>query len=426
MKLLDWFRGKNANDETRVIVRDEKGIETSFSLGDAASYAEYIQGRKFGRAFTIEAERAMKVGAVFACGKILGEDVGGLPLFLYRYTDPKNVERAYDHPLYAVLHDLPNPEMSAIQFRESMTAQAAFNGIAYARIARNGEGAVVALWPLENVRREVDQFGRVIYKGYDSATRKTGEWQQGDIFALPGFTFKGYEPAKVMELASSTIGLSSTLEDYTKDFFANDHTPGVYLKHPKPLSADAVGRIKKAWEETVRSGGVAVGGEGMEVQTFGRKNTESQLIEARKNTVLEVCRWFRMPPHKLADLDRAHFSNIDSQQIDYLTGTLRPWLVRWEQAIYRSLLSPAERTEFFAEHSVEGYLRGNFQTQSEGFSKMLEKGVFSINEVRAFFNMNPIDGGERHFVQLNMGDVSEAASTIGNDGNTEGNTETQP
>lgn len=390
-----------------------RAFKHTFSAGDVRAYEDARDElRKYPHIYNSiygSSERGLQVGAVFACGRILGEDVGSLPLFLHRRKDKLNVERAFDHPLYTVLHDLANPEMPSMQFRESMTARAAFNGAAYARIARNTEGAIVALWPLDNVTQIRQRDGALSYEGTENGGSKK-QIQERDIFKLSGFTLNGNLGSPIMQHARSAIGLADAAQQYAQGFFDNDQTPGIYLKHPGTLSPEAILRIRKAWAESVKAHGVAVGGEGMEIQTFGSTNDKAQLIEQRKFQVIEICRWFRMPPHKLADLDRAHFTNVEQQNIDYLTGTLRPWLVRWEQAIYRCLLTPAERSAYYAEHAVEGYLRGDFKTQTDGFRILLEKGVFSINEVRAFFNMNPVKGGDTHLVQLNMADVTSAAA----------------
>lgn len=357
-------------------------------------------------------ERALQIGTVYACGKILGEDVGSLPLFMFeRSRDRRESFKAYDHALYEKLHNLPNPETTAISFRESLTAAAALTGNGYARIARNGVGDVSALWQLapNEVTRERDRSGRTVYLVAERGGQQKTYGEQ-DIFHLPGFSFDGYLGNNVMQYARKAIGLADSAQSYAQEFFDNDHTPGVVLEHPGKLTPSAIELIKEAWKRSTASHGVAVASEGMKLSSFGQTNDKAQLIEQRKFQVIEICRWFRMQPHKLADLDRAHFTNVEQQDTDYFRSTLRPWLVRWEQAVYRCLLRVDERTRFYAEHSVEGFLRGDFKTQTDGFRSMLEKGVLSINEVRAFLNQNPIENGDNHHIQLNMTDIRDAAT----------------
>ena len=376
---------------------------------------EWSHERKYPRIFSTiygSSDRALQIGTVYACSKILGEDVGSLPLFMFeRSRDRKESSKAYDHPLYEKLHDLSNPDTSAISFRESLTSAAALTGMGYARIARNSQNDVAALWQLapSEVTRDKDQRGNdhflVTERGGPQKT-----YARKDIFTLPGFSFDGYIGNNVLKYACKSIGLADSAQAYAQEFFDNDHTPGVVLEHPGKLTLSAIELMKEAWKKAVASHGVAVTSEGIKVNTYGQTNDKAQLIEQRKFQVVEICRWFRMPPHKLADLDRAHFTNVEQQDTDYFRSTLRPWLVRWEQAVYRNLLSVTERTKFFAEHSVEGFLRGDFKTQTEGFRSMLEKGVFSINEVRAFLNQNPIPDGDNHHIQMNMTDIRDAAT----------------
>ena len=362
-------------------------------------------------------ERALQIGTVYACSRILGEDVGSLPLFMFeRSRDRRESFKAYDHPLYEKLHNLPNPQTAAISFREALTSAAALTGTGYARIARNSLGDVVALWQLapNEVTRDHDRAGQTFFLVTErGGPQKT--YSEQDIFNLPGFSFDGYLGNNVMQYARQAIGLADSAQGYAQAFFDNDHTPGVVLEHPNKLTPSAIELIKEAWKRSTASHGVAVASEGMKVNAFGQTNDESQLIEQRKFQVIEICRWFRMPPHKLADLDRAHFTNVEQQDTDYFRSTLRPWLVRWEQAAYRCLLRVDERTRFYAEHSVEGFLRGDFKTQTEGFTKLAEKGVLSVNEIRAFLNMNPVEGGDKHFIQLNMTDIRDAATVAAED-----------
>lgn len=372
--------------------------------------------RKYRNIYTILAggsnDRALKIGTVYACSKILGEDVGSLPLFMFERNRAEGTfSKAFDHPLYEKLHDLTNPDTSAISFRESLTSAAALTGNGYARIARNSVGDVVALWQLSpnEVKRDTDSSGRRVYLVTErGGPQKT--YAAADIFHLPGFSFDGYLGNNVLQYACNTIGLADASQEYAKGFFENDHTPGLVLEYPTKLTPNAIQLIKEAWKKTVSSHDIAVLSEGMKLNVFGQTNDKAQLLEQRKFQVIEICRWFRMQPHKLADLDRAHFTNVEQQDIDYFRSTLRPWLVRWEQAIYRCLLSVTERTRFYAEHAIEGMQRGDFKTQTDGFRAMLEKGVFSINEVRAFLNQNPIPDGDNHHIQMNMTDVRDAAS----------------
>lgn len=395
-----------------------RAFKHEFTTERSLTQEELAHERKYPRIYSTlwggSNDRALQIGAIYACSKILGEDVGSLPLFVFeRSKDRKEASKAYDHPCYEKLHDLANPETSAVSFRECLTSAAALTGRGYARIARNGVGDVSALWQLSpnEVTEEKDRAGNYYYLVTErGGPQKT--YESKDIFRVDGFSFDGYKGNNVLRYACKTIGLTDSAQTYAQEFFDNDHTPGLVLEHPGKLTPPAIQLIKEAWERAVASHSVAVAAEGMKVNAYGQTNDKAQLIEQRKFQVIEACRWFRMPPHKLADLDRAHFTNVEQQDTDYFRSTLRPWLVRWEQAVYRCLLSVTERTQFFAEHSVEGFLRGDFKTQTEGFAALWDRGVLSVNDIRAFLNQNPIPDGDKHFVPLNFRDISDTASAV--------------
>lgn len=366
--------------------------------------------------FSVNEKQALQVSAWYACIKVLSEDVGIEPFHFYQ-RDPgsDDIQKAKSDPLYEILHDLPNPETSAQSFIETLTAHAAATGTGYASIVRNRGGTIVSLYPLqpEDVRRQVNSRGIAFYE-----IRDRDKWEpvsRKEIFDLPGFSWTGTEGNNVSRLAQRTLGLSVAQEQYAGDYLSRDRTPGIVLEHPavgagSPGDA-AVELIKQAWRKNVRSHDVAVLREGMKVHAFGKTNVESQLLEQRRYQVIEVCRWHRVPSFKLGDLDRMTFSNVEHVRIDYTTNALMPWNIRWKQSVYRCLLTPEQRRDgFYAELSVEAHLRGDFKTQTEGFKALLEKGALSINEVRAWFNLNPVPGGDAHFIQLNMQTVVDAAT----------------
>jgi HK97 family phage portal protein len=375
--------------------------------------AESYRGDQGWGGISVNPASAMRSTAVFACTKIIAEDVGSLPLFLYkRSKDGTSREKATKEPLYRVMHDVPNEETSAVDLRGAMTAHAVISGDGYSRIVRRkSDGKVIAWWLLqpEDVRtdRKQNQQRVFIHKEGSGGQEKT--YEASEILHLTGFGWNGVCGYNVVKQFRSAIGLGLTAEEYASRFFANDATPGVVLKTAERLSPEGVANMKAAWIAAHKERGVAVAHSGLEVDTPSFSPNESQFIEQRIFQLLEVCRIFRMPPHKLAELTRATFSNIEQQSIEYYTNTLRPWLVRWEQAINRCCLTVEEAVDLYAEHAIEGLLRGDFRTQTDGFARLLQNGVYSINEVRAMYNLNPIEGGDEHFIQLNMQDVIAAA-----------------
>lgn len=354
----------------------------------------------------IDTSNAMQAAVVYACVRNISEDVGTLPAFMFRRTDVGR-EKALFHPVYPVIHDMANPDTSAVDFRSTLTAHVALTGNAYAEIVRS-DNKIVALWQLDpsNVTPKIGDRNRLYYE-VRRPSGKVEPLQREQIFHLRGFGWDGIRGYSIINHAKQTIGTQLSAEEYAARFFAQDATPPIYISFPPGvnLGPEGVQGFKEAWKKYHQGANhwhePAVLQDGAKVEKVGLSFQDAQFLEQRKFGVLEICRLFRMPPHKVADLDRATFTNIEEQNIQYYTETLRPWLVRWEQAIYRCLLNPDERSVYYAEHSIEGFLRGNFYQQAQAIALLLEKGVLNVNEARELYNRNPVEGGDRHFVQLN-------------------------
>lgn len=353
------------------------------------------------------ADNAFRLSAFVTCVKIISEDVSSLPLFInQRAGDDIKLDRL--HPLYRRLHDEPNPDMTAMQFREAMTARALVHGKAYARQERNGSGDIVALWPMgpEQIREDRDSRGRKVYiertNGWDGKAYRSDQ-----MFTLTGFSTDGKDGMSPLKYAKDAITLGLTQQDYARKFFEQSQTPPLVLEHPGITDAS---KVKEAWRKAHegRWFAPAVLQEGMKVHTLEPDAAKAQLREQREMQLLEICRPFRLSPHKLGDLGRATWANISAQNISHLNECLRPWLVRWEQAINQQLLRD-EHPERYAEHEIAGMLRGDFQMQTDGFRSLLAAGVLSINEVRGYMNLNKIEGGDNHFIQINQGTVQDVA-----------------
>jgi HK97 family phage portal protein len=354
-------------------------------------------------------DRALQCGAFYGCVKIIGEDMGALPIALYEKLRDDSRREVADHPVNEALH-FPNPEMTGTEFREAITAHACF-GDGYAQIVRGRFGRIF-LWLLMpyDVRTDRDQNEELFYwvrqrNGQEKAFPKE------EIFHLKGFTLTGIHGVNLLQIAKDIIGLSLDQTEYAKAFFNRDHTPGITLVHPQGIGPEATQAIKEAYVRDVQSHGVAALAEDIKVIKTGQSNVESQLTEQRAEQVLEVARLLRMPPHKLGYLrEGASYASIEQRNIEYYTETLHPWVKRWKDAISLRLLQPGERRRYYAEHSIEEFLRGDFKTQADSFARFLEKGVYSINEVRKMFNLSPIPGGDEHFIQLNLGTIDHVAN----------------
>ncbi len=357
---------------------------------------------------------ALTVSSLFACIRNVSEDIGKMPLKVYRKDDEYRYEESR-HPLTRLLQYQPNPEMTAISFRETLNAQAMGWGNAYAEIQRDISGRPRALWPLRPDRvtmyRET-ATDRPFYRVTNGKGGQSDIWAE-DILHIHGLGFDGVSGYNIVQCAAQAVGAAIGMDKFAGAYFANGmHQSGI-LKHPGTLSAPAQKRLKKQLVDEYGGAEQAhqtlIIEEGMDFVANIIDPKASQMIETRQFSVTEFCRWLRVPPHKVADLTKATFSNIEEQNIDYVQDGLLGWCERWEQALWWKLLSEKEKQAgLYFEHVVEGLLRGNVLARYEAYSRMWDRGVLSINEIRSKENLNPIDGGNRHFVPMNFVPLEDA------------------
>lgn len=369
---------------------------------------------------TINEENSLESAAFYGGVKCIAEDMGSLPWFLYkRSRDRERVDKAFDHPYWETLHDMSNPDTASGEFVEALTAHALVSGTGYARIERLMSGKPL-LWPImpSQIRKELNARKQPVFIWKDgNDPEKTLPAEK--VFDIRGFTLNGVDGDRLVKRMANLLGLNLTLDEYAGRYFAQDATPGVILERPleaPKLNPTELDLMKAAYIKAHQKMGSkfepVVLQEGTVAKLLNPKAADAQLLESRGHGVIEVCRVLRLPPHRLADLTRATYSNIEQQSIEYAQYTLGPWNRRWRQAVYRCLLRLDERKLYYAEHEVSAILRGDFATQAEGFRKLLEKGVYSINEVRRWMNLNPIPGGDEHFIQINLATVQDVASGL--------------
>lgn len=378
---------------------------------------------------TVNERSAMQMTAVYSCVRILSEAVAGLPLHMYRYTDGGSKEKATDQPLYYILHDEPNPEMTSFVFRETLMTHLLLWGNAYAQIIRNGKGEVVALYPLMPDRMTVDrdEHGRLYYE-YTvlesddvSGRNRTGHRALGrtvrlapsDVLHVPGLGFDGLVGYSPIAMAKNAIGLAIAAEEYGSKFYANGAAPSGILEHPGTLKDP--GRIRESWSQTFGGSGnahkIAVLEEGMKYTPISISPNEAQFLETRKFQINEIARIFRVPPHMVGDLERSSFSNIEQQSLEFVKYTLEPWLVRWEQSMARALLSPADKRTYFIKFNVDGLLRGDYESRMNGYATARQNGWMSANDIRELENLDRIPseaGGDLYLINGNMTKLADA------------------
>ena len=388
--------------------RDKPQNRTSGS-----SYSFFMGGSASGK--PVNERTSMQMTAVYSCVRILSEAVASLPLNVYRYTDTGGKEKAFDHPLYRLLHDEPNPEMSSFIFRETLMTHLLLWGNAYAQIIRNGKGEVMALYPLMPDRMTVDRDsnGRLYYKyrksNDDAPTMESGvvSLAPSDVLHVPGLGFDGLVGYSPIAMAKNAIGLAIAAEEYGSKFYANGAAPSGVLEHPGTLKDPT--RVRDSWNSTFggssNSHKVAVLEEGMKYTPISISPNEAQFLETRKFQINEIARIFRVPPHMVGDLEKSSFSNIEQQSLEFVKYTLDPWVIRWEQALYRTLLTEEEKKTYFFKFNVEGLLRGDYQSRMQGYATARQNGWMSANDIRELEDLDRIPaelGGDLYLINGNM------------------------
>ena len=370
---------------------------------------------------------AMQMTAVYACVRILAEAVASMPLHFYRYNDRGGKEKAIDHPLYNLLHDEPNPEMTAFSFRETMMTHLLLWGNAYAQIIRNQSGEVIALYPLMPDRMTVDRDSRGhIYYEYsraDSDADTLGKKQQvilmpEDVFHIPGLGFDGLVGYSPIAMAKQAIGMGLACDEYGAAFYQNGAQPGGVLEHPGTVKDPK--RVRDSWNSIYQGSKnahrIAVLEEGMHYTPISISPEQAQFLETRKFQIDEIARIFRVPPHMVGDLEKSSFSNIEQQSLEFVKYTLQPWITRWEQVIHRSLLLEDEKPLYFARFNVEGLLRGDYQSRMNGYATARQNGWMSANDIRELENLDLIpaeEGGDLYLINGNMCKLADAGIYAG-------------
>ena len=372
---------------------------------------------------TVTERSALQMTAVYSCVRILAEAVAGLPLHLYQYTVDGGKEKAIDHPLYKLLHDEPNAEMSSFVFRETMMTHLLLWGNCYAQIIRNGKGEVVGLYPLMPNRMSVhrDESGQLYYlytRGADDINSMKGmtvKLSTSDVLHIPGLGFDGLVGYSPIAMAKNAIGLAIATEEYGAKFFANGAAPSGVLEHPGTIKEP--GKVREAWQSqfggSANSNKIAVLEEGMKYTPISISPEQAQFLETRKFQINEIARIFRVPPHMVGDLEKSSFSNIEQQSLEFVKYTLDPWVIRWEQSLSRILFTPKEKQKYFFKFNVEGLLRGDYVSRMSGYATARQNGWMSANDIRELENLDRIpieDGGDMYLVNGNMLPLTKAGA----------------
>jgi HK97 family phage portal protein len=416
------------------------GIKSLFGFGQARDKPKDTVGSgysfMFGRSTSgkpVNERTAMQTTAVYSCVRILAEAIASLPLHIYKYKEGGGKELVYDHPLYTILHDEPNPEMTSFVFRETLMSHLLIWGNAYAQIIRDGAGRVLGLYPLLPNQMDVDrdEHGRLVYtysrqSDENPNFKVTGDikLRSEDVLHIPGLGFDGLVGYSPIAMAKNAVGMTLACEEYGASFFANGANPGGVLEHPGVLKDPS--KVRESWNSVYRGTNnahkIAVLEEGMKYQQIGIPPEEAQFLETRKFQLNEIARLYRIPPHMVGDLDKSSFSNIEQQSLEFVKYTLDPWVIRWEQSLQKALLLPGEKGNYFIKLNVDGLLRGDYESRMNGYSVGRQNGWFSANDIREMEDMNPIpdeEGGNLYLINGGLCKLSDAGIFAGETGQEE-------
>lgn len=385
----------------------------NLSASDPRAWTDLSGLQETAAGVSVSHDKALTLSAVYAAIRAPVEDLAAMPLLTYRRAANGDRMRDDSHYLFKLLHDSPNDYMTSQDFREALGGQVELRGNAYAEIERDGSGRPVKLWPLraDSVQPMIGANGTLFYQISSGANQRQNKpggvmLPQRLVLHLHGWSSNGIVGYDPIAIHRETVAHGLALQEFGSRFFGNGSRPGGILVHPGKLNDQSRKNLRESWEIAHRgltqSHRVAVLEEGIKWEQVGIAPENAQYIESRKFTVSDAARIWRIPPHMIGDLDRATFSNIEQQALEYVSYSLIPRAKRWENRISFSLLSD-EQSSVFVEHQFAGVLRGDIKTRFDAYAIARQWGWMSANDIRRLENMNALGSeGDIYLSPLNM------------------------
>ena len=379
----------------------------------------------------VNEDSAMKFITIYSCVRVLAETIGSLPLFLYKERRGGGSDKAYDHPLYDLLYNQPNDEMTTVTWREQQIGNQAISGNGYSLITRNARGVPVDIYPLtwtdvQSFRDPTD--GKIKYRIMD---RGKGEvFPASQVFHTLGMSPDGHNGYSPIRMSAESIGVGMAAAEFAARFYGQGMNVGGVLEYPTAMSDKAFTRLKEDLD--LHGAGMAnswkplILEEGAKYSRIPMPLNDAQFVETRKFSRDEICGLFRVPPHMIANLERSTNNNIEHQGIEFVKYSLLSYLIGWEKTINWKLLTPADRQAgYYAKFNVEGLLRGDYKSRQEGLAIQRQNGVINADEWRGMEEQNPIGGmdGQAYLVNGNMMPTSAAQGKQNSGGGGENNSQ---
>jgi len=384
MGLLDFFKLEKRSHNSSTVMQSSYGIQANSGVA-------------------VDENSALNFSAVWACVRVISEAVASLPIGVFKEDENGNRGVDKSSPIYSLLAYEPNSYMTSFIWRECLMNNLLIHGNSYFLIKRDSSLRPIELCYLNPEDVNPVKVDDVIYynvEEYDSPI------PQYDMLHFVGMGYDGIKGKSVLRVHADTIGLSLGANVTATSYFGNSTQVAGVLKHPGKLSEEAASRLKASWNNNYsgpyNSNRTAILEEGLDFKAISIPASDRQLLDSRLFQVQEIARIFRVPPHLIGDLSKASYNSMEQLSIEFVRTTLRPYLVNIESELNRKLFRESERGTYYTKMSVEGLLRGDSQARANFYREMLQTGVFSINEVRRFEDMNPIENGDEHLVPLNF------------------------
>lgn len=399
------------------ISRQARRIRNEYSMADFdREVKEKIRGRVSSAGVRVSEESAMRHITVYSCARVLAETLAATPLFVYQDTRSGKKRKAWDHPLYEVLYGIPNNEMCSMTWRETKMGHITLSGNCYSIITTNGRGQVIDLYPIPWTQMEPrrnEKTRKIEYVLTDRGKQELYPFEK--IFHIPGLGFDGVKGYSPVRMAQEAIGVGLATDEFAGRFFSQGMNIGTVIQYDNPFDPESRAELKKDLME--RGAGLAnswmplIVDDGGKIERIPMPLQEAQFVEIQKLTREQICGLFRVPPHMVANLERATLRNIEHQDLGFVKHTMLPWYIRWEQGIFMRLISRQDRSNgYYAKFNVEGLLRGDYKSRQEGLAIQRQNGVLKTDEWRELEERDPIGGdvGEALLVNGNMISVETA------------------
>lgn len=363
----------------------------------------------------VTVDSAMRLSTVYACVRVLAETIASLPLCIYKRTKKEHGRELADtHPLYFLLHDMPNPYQTSFEFREMLMGHLCLRGNAYCEIFWNEAGEIDSLYPLNPARMQIIVNNRIPYYIYTDDKGNQSIYEEKKIWHIRGLSSDGVVGYSPITLAREAIGFGMAVEEYGAKFFTNYARPGGILEYPGKLDDNIFEKIKKEWTESYTGKNAhrtAILEGGLSYKQIGINNVDAQFLELRQFQVEDIARIFRVPTILIGHTgDKLNtFASAEQQMLSFVTHTIRPWTSRFEQSITKDLFAGSlERRRYFAEFNLADFVRGDLKARYDAYKSGREGGWLSINDVRKLENMNPIEDryADDYMIPKNMGMLS--------------------